>query len=272
MLVDLDGTALDSRGQVTPATATAFERLQAAGWLVVVATGRGYRTSLPVAEQLRLRGPLVCMNGALVKHTVTHETLAATPIAPELVRRIVETVTACGQSLCLHYDTGGREDAHVLVQGPQVSPQTHRFAEVFGQPTRVVAAEDVGSVAEPALELSVWAEDEQLTACQAALASQMDSQLRTLLIYAPNVSLNVLEVFTSGVTKWEAARRLAASRGIGPEAVVAVGDDINDIEMVREAGLGVAMGNAAAALKAVADRVAPSNDESGLAAVIDELI
>ncbi len=67
-------------------------------------------------------------------------------------------------------------------------------------------------------------------------------------------------------------RHLADDWGILPEEICAVGDDVNDIPMIRAAGLGVAMGNAVPRVKEAADRVAPTNDEDGLATVVDWLL
>jgi hydroxymethylpyrimidine pyrophosphatase-like HAD family hydrolase len=74
------------------------------------------------------------------------------------------------------------------------------------------------------------------------------------------------------VTKWSAIQRLAKSWGIEDSEICAVGDDVNDLQMIRAAGLGVAMGNAQPAVKAVADRIAPTHDEDGLAEVVGWLL
>jgi hypothetical protein len=76
----------------------------------------------------------------------------------------------------------------------------------------------------------------------------------------------------AGVTKWSAVCHLAQGWGIGPEAICAVGDDVNDVAMIRAAGLGVAMGNAQPEAKAAADRIAPALDQDGLAEVVRWLL
>jgi hydroxymethylpyrimidine pyrophosphatase-like HAD family hydrolase len=81
-----------------------------------------------------------------------------------------------------------------------------------------------------------------------------------------------LEVAPVGVTKWSGVLHLAEKWGIAEDEICAVGDDRNDIPMIRGAGLGVAMGNAQPEVKAAADRVAPSHDEDGLVRVVDWLL
>jgi hydroxymethylpyrimidine pyrophosphatase-like HAD family hydrolase len=74
------------------------------------------------------------------------------------------------------------------------------------------------------------------------------------------------------VTKWSGIRRLAAGWGIADEEICAVGDDVNDIPMIRAAGLGVAMGNAVPEVLAAADRIAPTHDHDGLVDVVGWLL
>ena len=81
----------------------------------------------------------------------------------------------------------------------------------------------------------------------------------------------VLEVLAPAAGKWNAARNLAARHGIAREEVVGIGDNYNDIDLISEAGCGVAMGNAVDELKAVADRIAADNDNHGLHGVLKEL-
>ena len=76
----------------------------------------------------------------------------------------------------------------------------------------------------------------------------------------------------AGVTKWSAIRRLATEWGIADAEIFVVGDDVNDIPMIRAAGLGVAMGNALPEVKAAADRIAPAHDHDGLVNVVEWLL
>ena len=81
-----------------------------------------------------------------------------------------------------------------------------------------------------------------------------------------------MECFAPGVNKWQGIMQVAGPMGITGSQVVAIGDDINDLEMIRNAGLGVAMGNAIAPIKAAARWQAPSNDECGMAEAINRLL
>jgi hydroxymethylpyrimidine pyrophosphatase-like HAD family hydrolase len=91
-------------------------------------------------------------------------------------------------------------------------------------------------------------------------------------IYAPNYRLHVVECFSPVVNKWYGITQLAGRLGISLEQVAAVGDDINDLEMIASAGAGVAMGNAIPAIKAAARWQTETNDNDGVAALIDRIL
>jgi hydroxymethylpyrimidine pyrophosphatase-like HAD family hydrolase len=92
------------------------------------------------------------------------------------------------------------------------------------------------------------------------------------VLRSPRYSGFICEFAPEGVTKWSAILRLASEWGIDENEICAVGDDVNDIAMIRAARLGVAMGNAQPAVKAAADRIAPTHDEDGLARVVEWLL
>ena len=100
----------------------------------------------------------------------------------------------------------------------------------------------------------------------------MPGKLGTHVLRSPRYAGFMCEFSPAGVTKWSAIQRLAASWAIGHEAICAVGDDVNDVPMIRAAGLGVAMGNAQEVVKAAADLVVPTHDEDGLAWLVERLL
>ena len=91
-------------------------------------------------------------------------------------------------------------------------------------------------------------------------------------LLVPAYGVEVLEVFDPAVNKWEGILHVARRHGVDPAQIVAIGDDVNDIPMIKNAGLGVAMGNAKPEVQAVAKRVIGKNADEGLAAFLDELV
>jgi hydroxymethylpyrimidine pyrophosphatase-like HAD family hydrolase len=91
-------------------------------------------------------------------------------------------------------------------------------------------------------------------------------------IRSPRSHLEVLELFDPAVNKWEGILYVARQHDITSEQVVAIGDDLNDLHMIRNAGLGVAMGNAHPDVQVVADVIIGGNHEEVLAVFLDELV
>jgi hypothetical protein len=272
LVADLDGTILNSRDELTPTTVAALQRCQAAGCRVILATGRCYRTALPVIRQLGLANPVICNNGSLIKNSTDDATLESFTFTPALLSRLVEAIGSAGQSACLHVDGYAENLDFAFLPGQRVGPQTERLLEHFRGGYSTISAADGHGVFERCLAVSVAGSQEALEHCQRGVEAVLAGEVRTLIITAPNFQLRLFEAFPPQVSKWAAALRVAQAAGIAREEIMAVGDDVNDVEMVREAGLGMAMGNAVAAVKAVADHVALTNDQDGLAAALKELI
>ena len=113
---------------------------------------------------------------------------------------------------------------------------------------------------------------QQMLDLDAALHRELPDKLHTHALRPPRYGGFFTEIAPAGVTKWSAVRRLADAWGIAESEICAVGDDTNDIPMIRAAGLGVAMGNAQPSVKAAADRIAPTQDEDGLVQVVEWLL
>jgi hydroxymethylpyrimidine pyrophosphatase-like HAD family hydrolase len=120
--------------------------------------------------------------------------------------------------------------------------------------------------------LSIMADEASLRVLRPQIEQTLGSQARVHMLINKNYQGHILEILHPAVSKWEALRQLAAQVGIAPQDIMAVGDDENDMEMIRHAGLGIAMGNATAAVQAAADYVTGSNAEEGLVQALNRFI
>ena len=271
LAIDIDGTLTNSRGELTPATRAALARAANAGIQVVLATGRRYSHALPLVEPLGIDVPLVTASGALVKDPIDHRTLYQAQFDPQLLLDAVAIIDRCGYDpvVCADTFTEGFDYYHtsVEVRTPELAeylalnPGRGRLWPelVTSPPPNVFAAFALGT-------------REQMRGLEAALHHELPGKLHTHVLHPPRYMGFVAEVSPAGVTKWSAIRQLARNWGIDDAEICAVGDDVNDIPMIRAAGLGVAMGNAQPAVKAAADRIAPSHDEDGLVEVVGWLL
>jgi len=271
LAVDVDGTLVNSHDQLTSATREALVRASASAIRVVVATGRRYSRTLHLVEPLGIDVPLVTASGALVKDPVDHRTLYRAEFRPGVLPEVVQLVDRCGFEPVLCGDTyaDGFDYYHARsnVKSPELAEYLRLNSDcgrlwpelIHDPPPGVFAGFAMGTQAE-------------MQRLEQQLQRRFPKQLYTHVLRSPRYVGYMCEMAPAGATKWSAIRRLASEWGIAPEAICAVGDDVNDIPMIRGAGLGVAMGNALPAVKAAADRIAPGHDEDGLVHVVRWLL
>lgn len=256
--LDLDGTLLNSQHQLTPRTARAIQQAIAEGVQVVIATGKTYASVRPVVEQLGLTSPAVCVQG-LVLHNPDGSVRSTQALDPALVRHVAEFAEA-GNHVVVAYS-----GLRILIR------EWHSFAEVLVAHDEPVP-EVVGSLVPLAGQIPInkfifYNDPDSVSTLREELAAHVDGQA-TLVQPLPEL----LEVLPLGTGKGAGLARLLAELGIDPQHVLAAGDGENDADMLRLAGIGVAMGNAMQAAKDAADVVVASNDEDGVAEAIERYV
>ena len=271
LAIDIDGTLVNSRDELTPATRAALARADEAGVRVVLATGRRYSHALPLVEPLGIDVPLVTASGSLVKDPVDHRTLYQAQFEPQVLLDALAIVDRCGYDPILCADTFAEGFDYYFassdVRTPELAGYLTRNAHrarlwpelLVAPPPDVFGGFAVGT-------------HEQMLELEAVLQRELPGKLHTHVLHPPRYTGFFTEISPAGVTKWSAIRQLAHDWGIDEAEICAVGDDVNDIPMIRAAGLGIAMGNALPAVKAAADRIAPGHDEDGLVQVVEWLL
>jgi Cof subfamily protein (haloacid dehalogenase superfamily) len=269
--VDVDGTLLDSRAELRPAAQDALRRAAAAGLHVVLCTGRRYRTAFPIAREAGLPLPIVCHSGALVKDTATHRTLLAQPMPQAVFARLLDALAEVGLTPLVYTDTYERGTDFFLERG---APLTRYHEDYLGKNAEQFAVLDslARDVPAPVLQVCTFGELAELEALRPRLRERLAGQTTCHLLSSAKYLGHFLEFQAGPASKWAALAGMAERHGIAREAIVAIGDDENDISMLREAGLGVAMGNAPYPVKRAADVVTASNDDDGVVRIIDRLL
>jgi HAD superfamily hydrolase (TIGR01484 family) len=259
---DLDGTLLRSDLRISARTRDAVLAAEDAGMVVVIATGRPPRWIAPVVEQLGDRGLVVCANGAAVYDPARHELVRTTELSPEVLVELADDLGESFPEAILGVEQGfdfaideAIRDSPVAVRG------SWNLDGLRIGPIR-------SFLDRPALKLIVRlpppAADGTADAVQAVIGE------RGLVTHSIDESF--LEVSHPSVHKAAAVEQLLVDSGIVAAEVVAFGDMPNDLELIRWAGLGVAVANADPALRAAADEVTASNDDDGVALVIERVL
>ena len=271
LAVDIDGTLLDSASHLRPAVRDALRRAVACGLRVVLCTGRRYRTAIPIAEELGLALPIVCHSGALVKDTATHGTLLARHIESDVLRLLLDLLDEFGLAPMVYTDTFERRTDFYLRRDAQLTHYHTDYLLKNDGCYRFLASLHEGLPA-PALQVCTFGELDRLQQVRPLLRERLAGRTTCHLLSSAKYLGNFLEFQTGLASKWAALSDLLTAFRVAPEEVVAIGDDENDISMIQAAGLGIAMGNAPYAVKSAAHLVAPSNDEDGVAHIVDKLL
>jgi hydroxymethylpyrimidine pyrophosphatase-like HAD family hydrolase len=285
LVLDVDGTVTNSRHEITEATRDAVARVRAAGIRVVLATGRRYRDTLPVAAHLGIDGPLITASGALVKQTGDHATLTRAEFGPGVLEGVVAGIVAAGHEPVLYADSFA-DGFDFYCRSLSVTPTPSLPGKNAGERGLSGLAEYLdrnrqlarvvpdlpGTIPSGVFAGFAMGEKRSMLELEHWLDTSFPGQLSLHTIRSPRYLHWMCEIAPAGVTKWSGILSLARDWGIGADEICAVGDDVNDLPMIRGAGLGIAMGNAQPQVLAAADRIVGRQDEDGLVDVAELLL
>ena len=272
LAIDVDGTLMNSRNELPPAHREALHRAHQAGMSVCLCTGRMLAEARTVLDQIGLDSDVgVFVFGAIISELPTGRTLYRTAISRAVGDRLVAHFQSVGSPVLVLYDSAEAGVDYRYIRGERNRQYFERWLEI--SPARSERVQEwqpspfepvrIGIIEDPAHIAQTFA------SVQRAFSPQ---EVKCNSIYAPNYGLHVVECFAPAVSKWHGIMQVIGPMGIDGSQVVAVGDDVNDLEMIRHAGLGVAMGNAIAPIKAAARWQVPSHDEDGMAIAIDRIL
>ena len=270
--IDLDGTLLSPQGKVTERTKSAIHQCLAGGLLVCFATGRNWTESRTVLETVAHHDHAVFAGGAMVIDTKQQVTLHKTAVDPQLAREVCQILEDAGHAVLALQDMGAAGGVDYLVSDEiPLNRETDHWMAVTS--AKVHPVQRLSSYShEHTVRLGIVAPPEQAKAVHDELEKRFGDRIYCLRIFVPQASVEVLEIFDPAVNKWEGILHVARLHGVTPEQIIAIGDDVNDLPMLINAGLGVAMGNARDEVKSVAKKVIGSNRDEGLAEFLEQLV
>lgn len=269
--IDLDGTLLRPDNTVAPRVKQAVHRALSEGILVCFATGRNYGECQDVLEAVDHYASAVFVGGAVVMDTKRRVMLHRVLMEPSLAREVCGELEEAGLT-ALALQEGSAEGIDYLVSaGNALNAPTQMWMELNRSRIRQVASLASHSH-EHTMRVSVCADVERCAVAERALIERFGERILAHTLKITLHGMAIVEVFDPAVNKWEGIRHVARAHGIADDEIVAIGDDMNDLAMIKNAGLGVAMGNARTAIRRVAKRVIGANHEDGLADFLEELL
>ncbi len=262
LFLDLDGTLLNDRKEITEGNRRAIDEALAAGRRIVVTSGRPLKSSLAQARRLGLAGEgcyVIAYNGASIYDCSAGEEIFRRTLDREVLYQIFDE--ARRREVYIH--TYDHED--VVTEQAERFANAQRYASVLGLDCRVI--QDVRrDLPEPPVK-ALFIDYQRREPLE-----DMERWLRTALASRADCFFSspwFLEVVPLGVSKGAALVELCARLGIGAADAAAAGDEANDVSMIRAAGLGVAMANAVPAAKEAADYITQrDNNHDGIEEVI----
>lgn len=266
IVLDLDGTTMDGRHIVTPRTRSVIRRLLDRGYLVVPASGRGFdNVRNDVFPELEFPYMIAANGSSVVEwQTGRHllERLIPYRTAADMVLDLLDDEENClyvqfNDGLDTHRDACHSEEAfrrHCMFPG--MPPRTRYTA---AQLRELVLAEG-----KDIPKIGLWFQRADGFERYEAIAAQRYPQVRAF-----RVSENSLEFCSAGTSKAAALKWLCGRLGVPPEQVCAIGDNGNDVDMLRFAGLGVAVENAIEPTKQAAAHIAGRSDQEGAACFLE---
>lgn len=274
LALDIDGTLTDPNFQVPARNIAALRAAHEAGIEIILATGRRHDYALPIAKELGFPIWLISSNGALIRSSDS-ETFFTDRLPARTARELIQYMDEFRGHAVLTFDRPANvagNDSLVLESADELNNTVSRWLQLNRPYIKFVSP----------LEDALTEDPLQAMYCGRVLVME---KLQQKLIEAPFLDkitvmrtqydhrdLCILDILNRDCSKGHALRRWAEERGIPREQVMAIGDNHNDMEMLEFAGVAVVMGNASNELKQNGWMVTGSNEESGVAQAVYEIL
>ena len=256
VISDIDGTLITSNHEVTEATKAAAAKLYERGIELSLASSRPPRSIVPLADALKLSGPFAAFNGALVVKR-NGEVLARSVISPETIAGVKAIADHFGIAVWLYDDADwwapwrdafvDREE-HTSGFGPRIDGYAERITR-------------------DANKLTVVGKPELVAQAEQQVLRDLGEQ-----VSASKSKPRFLDVTSYGIHKGTVVVRLAELLNIPAQRVAVIGDGPNDVEMFKQAGVSIAMGQGVDEVKQAANYLTTSNDDEGWARGIEQYV
>lgn len=263
LVLDVDGTLLNSDGVLSKRTITTLRKVQQTGIHIVLASGRPTYGLLSIARQLDFAtygGYIISYNGAQIIDARDGHILFEKRVNPEMLPYIERKATQYGFDLFTYKE-------NQIVTTNDKNPHILREAEVNGM--EILKTDNFS------IDIDYWPAKCMLVSDSPDSIAELDERWKKRLYGVLDVLLSetyFLEVVAPNVNKVNTLSVLLEMLDIKTEEIIAIGDGVCDVGMIQQAALGIAMGNAVDSVKRCADAVTLSNDEDGVAVALEKAI
>lgn len=253
VISDIDGTLITSNHEVTESTKTAARELYDRGIALSLASSRPPRAIVPLADELNLRGPFAAFNGALIVRR-EGDVLARSEISVEIIAAVKQIADELRVNVWLYDESDW--------WAPSRDAFVDREEHTSGFGPRIEGYAD--RITHDANKLTVVGKPELVAQAEQRVLSELGS-----VVSASRSKPRFLDVTAHGIHKGTVVKRLAELLSIPTHQIAVIGDGPNDIEMFKQAGVSIAMGQAVDEVKEAGTYLTTSNDDEGWARGIE---
>jgi Cof subfamily protein (haloacid dehalogenase superfamily) len=274
LALDIDGTLTDPNFQVPSRNIAALRAAHEAGIEIILATGRRHDYALPIAQELGFPIWLISSNGALIRSSDS-ETFFTDRLPARTARELIQYMDEFRGHAVLTFDRPANvpgNDSLVLESADELNNTVSRWLQLNRPYIKFVSPLEDALTEDPlqAMYCGRVAVMEKLQ--QKLSRANFLNQITVMKTQYDHRNLCILDILNRECSKGHALKRWAEERRISREQIMAIGDNHNDLEMLEFAGVAVVMGNASNELKQNGWKVTGSNDESGVAQAVEEIL
>jgi Cof subfamily protein (haloacid dehalogenase superfamily) len=274
LALDIDGTLTDPNFQVPARNIAALRAAHEAGIEIILATGRRHDYALPIAKELGFPIWLISSNGALIRSS-DNETFFTDRLPARTAAELIQYMDEFRGHAVLTFDRSTNvpgNDSLVLESADELNKTVSRWLQVNRPYIKFVSPLEDALTEDP-LQAMYCGRVAVMERLQKRLnqAAFLD-KITVMRTQYDHRDLCILDILNRDCSKGHALRRWAEERGLKPEQIMAIGDNHNDLEMLEFAGVAVVMGNASNELKQNGWMVTGSNEESGVAQAVYDIL
>lgn len=268
LCLDLDGTLLRSDKTISKETSTYLKKISKIGIKSVIITGRHYDFAKYLTKDLGQDKYIAANNGAGIFDEKNDQTIIKNYIDDSISRSVIK--------LAMENKFETMAYVNVLEKGFDLYSNRPNYEEYMGSIVRSKAS--IRKLTSPTslndvLSVVIKAQRHELEKLESIIASRYDDEVNYHILGSKYQPVCLLEIMDKRANKWIAVKELASRLGIEKDNIISFGDEINDLEMVRNSGLGFAMKNSIDLLKSYAKATTKyTNDEDGVIRTLKELI
>ena len=255
---DMDGTMLNAESEITPHTKETIHKAIEKGVVFTLCTGRALRGVKKYIDRLNLDEYVITNNGAVIVHSRTGEIMYNRIMDREEARRVYDIAVEKGAMFILWSQN--------RLYASEIGEKSRFYENITS--AKAAPIEDFEQLLADGITKMLWYEDLEWLDKRIEELKEENFQATTFVKSRPFF----MEFFSNKASKAIAMEKLGEKYGITRDAMIAIGDQTNDLPMIEYAGLGVAMGNAVDAVKEKADYITDTNTEEGMAKVLEKFI